>query len=270
MSKSQQKIARYLITHSDAAPFLTASKLAHIIGVGEATMVRFAVFLGYSGYPDMQRHLQEALKRQWTTVERLQMTSEADGNNKKEDVATEVLKDDMSNIQSTLEHLNPEDFKHAVEAIIEAENIYIIAYRSAASLGNFLEFHLDLVLQNTELIVQADGISEHLIGITNRDLVIGIGFTRYTKRTVDVMKYAREKGAKTMCITDHILSPLIPFADIRLTAVSDINSYINSYAAPMSVINALITSVTRIEHSKVEKRLGDLEDLWEGFDVFHK
>jgi DNA-binding MurR/RpiR family transcriptional regulator len=268
MSKSQKKIARYLIAHPDAAPFLTASKLAKTVSVGEATIVRFAVFLGYQGYPDMQRHLQEALKRQWTTVERLQMTSAED--EEEENVAKEVLHDDIANIQATMQQLDSEQFSRAVQAIIEAENIYIIAYRSAASIGSFLEFYLDLVLQNTELIRQADGISEHLLGITERDLVIGVGFTRYTKRTVEVMKYAQEKGAVTMCLTDHMLSPLVPFSSIRLTAASDINSFINSFTAPFSVVNALITAVTRTDQAKVKKRLGELEELWDSFDVFHK
>lgn len=269
MSKSQQKIAKYMTNHSDAAPFLTASRLAHLVGVGEATVVRFAVFLGYQGYSDMQWHLQEALKRQWTTVEKLQMTSKEEPR-AKVDVATGVLHDDIANIQATLAQLDSTEFQKAVNAIVQAENIYIIAYRSAASLGFFLEFYLDLVLQNTELIVQADGISEHLLGITDHDLVIGMGFARYTKRTIEVMRYAQEKGARTMCLTDHILSPLVTYSDIRLTASTDINSFINSYTAPLSIINALITAVTRLEKGKVQHRLQDLEELWQGFHVFHK
>lgn len=269
LSKAQKKIARYLINHPDSAPFLTASKLAKLSAVGEATVVRFAVFIGYEGYPDLQRHLQEALKRQWTTVEKLQMTIE-DGAGEEETIAREILNDDIANLQATLQQLNVGQFKEAVQAIIKAENIYIIAYRSAVSLGSLLEFYLDLVLQNTELVRQADGISEHLLGITNRDLVIGIGFARYTKRTVDVMKYAQDKGAVTMCVTDHMLSPLIPHSDIRLTAASDINSFINSFSAPISIINALITAVTRSEHVKVKIRLQELEQLWDNFDIFYK
>lgn len=269
MSRAQKKIAQYLIEHPDSAPFLTASKLAKLAGVGEATVVRFAVFLGFNGYPDMQRHLQEALKKQMTTVEKLQLTSR-DGIGSEESIAMEVLHDDIANLRATMKQLNPEEFKKAVQAIINAEKIYIIAYRSAVSLGSFLEFYLDLVLQNTEMVRQADGISEQLLGMTERDLVIGIGFARYTKRTVEAMKYVKEKGAVTMCITDHLLSPLIPYCDIRLTAANDINSFINSFAAPISIINSLITAVTRHQHEKVRKRLEELEELWENFDVFYK
>ena len=268
MSKAQKKIASYIIDNPETAAFLTASKLAKNVGVGEATVIRFAVFLGYQGYPDFQWHLQEALKRKWTSAERFEKTTLSSG--QADSVWEEVLADDIRNIQTTLENMDHDDFQAAVDAIIQAKRIYIVAYRSAQSIGQFLEFYLDLVLQNTELIRQADGVSEHLLDIGKDDLVIGLGFSRYTKRTIDVLNYVRERGAKTLVITDHIMSPLAPLGDIQLFASVDINSFIDSFVAPLSVINALITAVTRSEQEKVKKRLEQLEGLWETFNVFHE
>ncbi|GEL07947.1 MurR/RpiR family transcriptional regulator [Salisediminibacterium halotolerans] len=267
MSKSHKKIAGYLIDNHETAPFLTASKLAKHAGVGEATVIRFAYQLGYAGYPDFQRHLQEALQRKMTSAEVLRRTTDED--NDAEDAVTEVLSDDMQNIDNTLKQINTQTFEAAVNEMIQAKRIYIIAYRSAASIGGFLEFYLDLVLQNTEMIHQADGVSEHLLDIDERDLVIGVGFSRYTKRTVEVMKYVKEKRAKTVVISDHMLSPLVPYGDYNLLASTEINSFIDSYAAPMSIAGALITALTRSEHKKIEKRLRELESLWETFDVFY-
>ncbi|MGO4888504.1 MurR/RpiR family transcriptional regulator [Anaerobacillus sp. MEB173] len=268
MSKSQKKIANYLVEHAETAPFLTASKLAKNAGVGEATVIRFAVFLNYKGYPDLQRHLQEALKRKWTSAEVFVRTT--DQNEETSNTFKEVLSDDVQNLKTTLKQIDPSLFQEAVEDIIKAKRIYIIAYRSAASLGLFLEFYLDLVLQNTERVRQADGVSEHLLDITEDDLVIGFGFARYTKRTVEALKYVKQKGAKTIVITDHLLSPLVPYGDKTLIAATEINSFIDSFTAPLSVVSALITAVTRSEHEKVESRLKDLEGLWENFDVFHE
>ncbi|MFS8651724.1 MAG: MurR/RpiR family transcriptional regulator [Caldibacillus sp.] len=268
MSKAQKKIASYIIDNPETAAFLTASKLAKNVGVGEATVIRFAVFLGYQGYPDFQWHLQEALKRKWTSAERFEKTTLSSG--QADSVWEEVLADDIRNIQTTLENMDHDDFQAAVDAIIQAKRIYIVAYRSAQSIGQFLEFYLDLVLQNTELIRQADGVSEHLLDIGKDDLVIGLGFSRYTKRTIDVLNYVRERGAKTLVITDHIMSPLAPLGDIQLFASVDINSFIDSFVAPLSIINALITAVTRSEQEKVKKRLEQLEGLWETFNVFHE
>lgn len=268
MSKSHKKIANYLIEHSDKAPFLTASKLAKHAGVGEATVIRFAVFLNYKGYPDLQRHLQEAIQRKWTSAEVFASTTDARETN--ENVIKEILYDDIQNLKMTLAQIDMDVFSEAVNDIRGAKRIYIIAYRSAASLGSFLEFYLDLVLQNTELIRQADGVSEHLLDIKSDDLIIGLGFSRYTKRTVDVLKYVKQREAKTIVITDHLMSPLVPYADRALVASTNINSFIDSLSAPFSIVSALITAVTRAEQVKVEKRLQELESLWESFNVFHE
>ncbi|WP_209121869.1 MurR/RpiR family transcriptional regulator [Alkalihalobacillus sp. BA299] len=268
MSKSQKKIANYIINNTETAPFLTASKLAKNVGVGEATVIRFAVFINYKGYPDLQRHLQEALKRKWTSAEVFMKTT--DEEDSPENSLKEILSDDIQNLKNTLHQISPEAFEQAVKEITRAKRIYIIAYRSATSLGMFLQFYLDLILQNTEMLNQADGMSEHLLDIEKDDLVIGFGFARYTKRTVEALKYVKQSGAKTIVITDHLMSPLVPYGDITLISSTEINSFIDSFAAPFSVISALITAVTRSEHVKVEKRLNQLEELWENFDVFYE
>ncbi|WP_096198954.1 MurR/RpiR family transcriptional regulator [Bacillus sp. FJAT-45350] len=268
MSKSQKKIASYLINNTETAPFLTASKLAKNVGVGEATVIRFAVFLDYKGYPDLQRHLQEALKRKWTSAEVFARTTDA--TDVPESALKEILSDDIQNLKTTLQQIEPEVFQQAVQDIVKAKRIYIIAYRSATSLGLFLEFYLDLVLQNTEMVRKADGVSEHLLDLTEEDLVIGFGFARYTKRTVEVMKYAKQRGAKTLVITDHLMSPLVPYGNRTLLAATEINSFIDSFSAPLSIVSALITAVTRSEQNKVETRLNQLEDLWDNFGVFHE
>lgn len=267
MSKSHKKIANYLIEHHETAPFLTASKLAKNVKVGEATVIRFAFFLNYRGYPDLQRHLQEALQRKMTSAEVLARTTDED--NFTENVVREVLGDDIQNMKQTLNQVDTAVFEQVVNEMIKAKRIYIIAYRSATSIGTFLEFYLDLILQNTEMIHQADGVSEHLLDITKDDLVIGLGFSRYTRRTVEVLKYVKQSDAKTVVITDHLLSPLVPYGDYKLVATTEINSFIDSFAAPMSIASALITALTRAEHVKVEKRLKELEGLWETFDVFY-
>lgn len=267
MSKSHRKIANYLIEHHETAPFLTASRLAKNVEVGEATVIRFAFFLNFKGYPDLQRHLQEALQRKMTSAEVLARTTDADNNT--ENVVSEILSDDIHNLKETLNQVDSAVFEKVVNEMIGAERIYIIAYRSAASIGGFLEFYLDLVLQNTEMIQQADGVSEHLLDISENDLVIGLGFSRYTKRTVEALKYVKQRNAKTVVITDHLLSPLVPYGDYKMVAATEINSFIDSFAAPMSIASALITALTRSEHKQVEKRLKELEGLWETFDVFY-
>ncbi|PRO64862.1 MurR/RpiR family transcriptional regulator [Alkalicoccus urumqiensis] len=266
LSKSHKKIAAYLLENRERAPFLTASRLAENVKVGEATVIRFASVLGYKGYPDLQRHLQEEIQSRLTSAEVLKRTTgDYPG---PQPVIKEILRDDRHNLSTTEGQIDSDDFNAVIADLADAERIYIVAYRSAASVGKYLEFYLDLILQNTELIQEADGVSEHLLDISPNDVVIGLGFARYTKRTVEVMKYVQSKGANTIVITDHLLSPLYPYGNRQLITSTEVNSFIDSFAAPMSVAAAIITALTRSRKEKVTKRLEELEELWETFDVF--
>lgn len=267
MSKSQRKIAKYVLNHMDAVPFFTVGRLAKVTDVSEATVVRFATFLGFSGYSEWQKAMQESVKRQLTTVERLQLT---DGiYEKKEQVIFEMFQEEITRMQTMVDQFRIEDFHAAVEAIIAADRIFIIANRSAVSLGAFMEFYFDLILENSELIRNPHGISEKLFRINERDVVIGLSFSRYTKNTIEAVSFARDRGSTVIAITDHLMSPLIPYANISLTAPSEMSSFIDSFVAPLALINALITEIGRKKRVEVEQHLASLEQVWERFHIFH-
>ncbi|GAB7387069.1 MurR/RpiR family transcriptional regulator [Bacillaceae bacterium] len=268
MSKSQRKIARYVLNHMHSVPFYTVGKLAKKAGVSEATVVRFATFLGFKGYPQFQQALQESFKRQLTTVERLQIS---EGVYEEEEKAIyAIFHDDIARIRSMAEKLDADAFHEAVNLIVQASRIFIIANRSAVSLGTFLEFYLDMMLENTELIRNPYGISEKLFRINENDVVIGLSFARYTRNTIDAVSFAKDRGTKVIAITDTPLSPLIPYADVFLTAPSEMPSFIDSFVAPLSLLNALLTAVGRRKRKEIEQHLQDLEEVWERFGIFHR
>ncbi|MBA4538564.1 MurR/RpiR family transcriptional regulator [Bacillus aquiflavi] len=266
MSKSQRKIAKYVLSNTESVPFFTVGKLAKMAGVSEATVVRFATFLGFSGYSKWQKAMQESVKRQLTTVERLQLSDDV---YEKEDKAIyEMFHEEIERIQTMADQFNAAAFDEAVQSIIKAERIFIIANRSAVSLGAFLEFYFDLMFQNTELIRNPHGISEKLFRLNKNDVVIGLSFARYTQNTIEAVSFAKDRGTKVIAITDHLLSPLIPFADVALTAPSEMPSFIDSFVAPLSLINALITAVGRKKRTEIEQHLENLEEVWERFHIF--
>lgn len=267
MSKSQRKIAKYVLSNTESVPFFTVGKLAKMAEVSEATVVRFASFLGYSGYPEWQRAMQESVKRQLTTVERLKISDDVYDS---EDMAIyEMFQEEMNRIQMMRDKFDMKAFHEAVDAILGAKRIYIIANRSAVSLGTFLEFYLDLLFQNTELIRNPHGISEKMFRLNEEDVVIGLSFARYTKNTIEAVSFAKDHGSKVIAITDHILSPLVPYADISLFAPSEMPSYIDSFVAPISLINALLTALGKRKRGEVEKHLNHLEEVWERFQIFY-
>lgn len=264
-SNLQKLVAEYLVNNYDKAAFMTATRISAAVGVSESTISRFACALGYEGFPQLQRALQDMVKNKLTTVDRLQMAIE----NQDGHILGKVLNSDINNIKITLEEISREDFDRAISLILSARNIFIISLRSTTALGEFLHFYLHLLLKNCRIISGAGILVEQLITLKPGDLVIGISFPRYTRETVEGMKYAKKSGAKTLAITDNMLSPLAKFADLTLTAQSNMISFIDSFVAPLSLINALIAGVGDKQAPRTQETLKQLEEIWKTFSVYH-
>jgi DNA-binding MurR/RpiR family transcriptional regulator len=267
LSKGQKLIAEFILKQYDKAAFMTASKLGASVGVSESTVVRFANELGYEGYPELQKSLQDIVKVKLTTVQRLEMTNNLVNT---ENTLKGVLKADMENIRATLEKINEQTFEQIIDAIFKARNIYIIGLRSSNTLANFLAFYLNLFLDNVRSIHQGySDIFEQMIKLNEEDLVIGIGFPRYSQKTIEALDFAKSRGAKVSVITDSLLSPLAARADYSLIAQSNMASFVDSLVAPLSVINAVIVSVGMRKKDQVGEIFNTLEEIWKKHDIFN-
>ncbi|SNX55418.1 transcriptional regulator, RpiR family [Thermoanaerobacterium sp. RBIITD] len=265
LSKSQKIIAEYIINHYDKAAFMTAAKLGSSINISESTVVRFANTLGYDGYPELQSALQELIKNKLTTVQRLEMTDETD----EISILNNVLKSDIENIRETIEELDKNSFKKVVDSIFQAKKIYIIGFRSSTAIAEYLGFYLNLILENVTVV--KPGISdvfEQMLRVSSDDLVIGIGFPRYSKRTIEVLKYAKSQKAKIVTITDSLISPLTTVADEVLLSKSNMASFVDSLVAPLSLVNALIVSVGIKEKEKITDTFEKLESIWDEYGIY--
>jgi len=267
MSKSQHIIADYILENPHSIPFLTGAKLAELTGVSEATIVRFASFLGFAGYNEMQQQLAASIERRLNTVERLAMSRSEYTETEK--VIYDHFNEDIKNIQTTMEQLNIEDFERAATYILEAKRIYIIANRSAYSLGTFLQYYFNIIFDKSQLIHTTESAFDHIHDVNENDVVLGISYARYTKSTLDVVSYAKQKGAKIIALTDNLTSPITAYANISLFASSDMKSFLDSFVAPLSVINTLIAYIGNKQREDTEKRLESFEQLWDQYDVFY-
>lgn len=266
LSKGQKLIAEYILKNYDKAAFMTAARLGISVGVSESTVVRFANELGFSGYPKLQKALQELIKNKLTTVQRLELSNDyvSEGYALKG-----VLKADMENIRATLEKINYNTFEDVVNKIFEAKRIYIIGLRSSTALAEFLGFYLNVVLKNVRTVSYGiSDIFEQMINAGEGDLVIGIGFPRYAARTIDALNFAKDRGAEVVAITDSLLSPLASKADHTLIAQSNMASFVDSLVAPLSVINALIIAVGMREKENIADTFGSLEQIWKEYNVY--
>lgn len=268
-SKSHKLIANYIKRHFEKAAFLTAAKLGETVGVSEATVVRFAVQLGYNGYPKLQKVLRELIKSQLTAAQRLEIS---DSNLDKNDIIKSVILSDIDKLKTTLAEVDRSAFTTIVEEILKAKKVYILGVRSSAPLAAFLAFYLNLILDDVKL-VHTNSFSEmfeQLINIKKGDIALSISFPRYSKRTIRATEFIKKQGAITVAMTDSIHSPLAKAADMHMLARSDMASFIDSLVAPLSLINALIVSIGKKRKSIVFDNLNKLEKIWDEYNVYQK
>lgn len=270
LSKGKRRLAEYIIAHYDKAAYMTASKLGAEVGVSESTVVRFADNLGYDGYPELQRMLQDTVRMRLTALQRIEVTNDrlSRGGN----MLDNVLASDEENIKYTAEHIDREAFDAAVNTLLSARQIYIMGVRSSSILAEFMNLYISLVFQNVKLIrtTSESDIFEQLMHIGNDDVLFAISFPRYSTRVVNAVKFAKSENAHVIALTDSISSPLTEYADATLTARSDIASFADSLVAPLSIINALIAAIGQRKQSEVADVFTRLEEIWDKYNTYQK
>lgn len=268
-SKGQKLIANYIVNHYDKAAYVTAAKLGEIVGVSESTVVRFAIELGFDGYPKLQKVLQELIKSKLTAVQRIEVSS----NRINEDnILKSVMQSDVDKIKITLEQIDHIAFNEIVESILSAKRIFILGVRSSATLASFLGFYFNLIFDNVRLVhtTSVSEMFEQIIRAQKGDVVIGISYPRYSKRTIKAMQFAKAQGAKTIALTDSPESPVAQCADLSLLARSDMASFVDSLVAPLSLINALIVAIGMRRKNEVYNTFERLEKIWDEYQVYEK
>lgn len=268
-SKGQKLIANYILEWYDKAAFMTAANLGKTVGVSESTVVRFAVELGYDGYPEMQRAMQEIIRNKLTAVQRMEVAKEQIGD---DHVLSKVLSMDIERIKRTIESSSEADFADTVETLVKANKIYIFGARSSSVLASFTAFYFNTLFPNVKQI-NADSITEimeQIMRIGPGDAILGISFPRYSTRTSKALQFAKSKGAEVIAITDSKDSPIVPFSNHILLARSDMASFVDSLVAPLSVINALIVAIGLKKKDELYKTFEDLEKIWDEYDIYHK
>lgn len=260
-SKGQKRIAQYILEHYDEAAFMTAFRLGETVGVSESTVVRFAAELGFDGYPELQKAIQELVRSKLNSIQRIEVTRARMAD---DEVLDHILSYDMANIRQTLDELPRDTFYNAVDAIIHARKVYIFGAGSCRSLANFTAYYLKMLLSDIHLVYTSSEmeILEEMFSINENDVFIGLSFPRYSSKAVKTLHFANSRNAKIVAITDSQLSPIAPYADYLLLAHSDMATIVDSLVAPLSIINALIVAVAVKTLDQNREKLNELENLW--------
>lgn len=268
-SKGQLRIAAFIEQNFDKAAFMTAAKLGETTGVSESTVVRFASELGFDGYPEMRLALQEMIRNRLTSVQRMEVAKTVIGTR---DALAASFHSDIEKLRLTLENVDRKSFDLAVAKILSAKRIFILGTRTSAALSMFMGYYFNLMFENVRVLYESSNseIFEQILRISPEDVLIGISFPRYSKRTIKAVRYAKSSGATVIGITDASTSPLAKLADITLLAKSDMVSFVDSLVAPLSLINALIAAVGNEAHDQLFNTFGNLERVWEEYEVYEK
>lgn len=268
-SKGQRKIAKYITANYDKAAFMTAGKLGKAANVSESTVVRFAADLGYDGYPEMKKALQELIKNRLTTVQRIEVSKDM---MEKGDILDNILSSDIDKIRYTLEEIDKQAFETAVEKIVSARKIFVIGLRSSSYLAGFLGFYLNLLFDDVRVVNSsaASEIYEQIQHISQDDVCIAISFPRYSRRTITAIQFARDMGAHVIGITDTGSSLVAKNSDTKLYVRSEMLSFLDSLVAPLSLINALIVAAAEKSNIDLSAKFQQLEKMWAEYEVYEK
>lgn len=266
MSRSQKKIAGFIVDHYEEAVFMTAAQIASNLQVSESTVVRFASGIGYCGYPEFQRALEECVKGKMGRTHRMDARYR---NSSQEDILTTVMNADIRKLKETLAEVDSAAFGVAVDTILKAKTVYLMGLRSCGPLAGFLAFYLNMIRGNVVLL-SSNSLSEtfeQMLRISKRDCFIGISFPRYSMRTLKAMEFANDRNAKVIAITDSVNSPMNLYSSCNLFARSDMVSIADSLVAPLSLINALVVALCMKIPQDVKKNLDMLEETWNNYQV---
>lgn len=268
-SKGQRLIAQYIMQAYDKAAFMTANRLGKTVGVSESTVVRFAVDLGFDGYPSMQKAMQEMVLNRLTSVQRIEVANDRLGD---QDVISMVIHSDIEKLRQTGDTISRESFSDSVNAILQAKRVFILGVRSAAPLANFLGYYLNYMFNNVHVITGCgtSEMFEKIVGVNPQDAVVAFSFPRYSSATTKGAEYCRSTGATVIGITDNKESPLGRCCDHVLIAKSDMMSLVDSLVAPLSIVNALIVAIASKREKELARTFSTLERIWDQYNVYEK
>ncbi len=266
-SKGQKRIAAYILENYDKAAFMTASRLGSLAGVSESTVVRFAFELGYDGYPSMQRALQEMIRSRLTSTQRIQAAEDIFSG---QDVLPAVIQSDIDKLRLMSSQANQSEFDRVVDKLMGCRHIYIFGVRSSSFVAGYLNFYMHLLRENVTLVQSsaAGEIFEQLLRIGPGDVMLAISFPRYSKVTINTVKFARDRGASVVAITDNASSPIYQLSDAALLAPCEMISFVDSMVAPLSLMNALVVTISNRVEKDISTTFSELETIWNEYGVF--
>lgn len=268
LTSAQRSIADYILKNSSEAAFLTINQLAKRVNTSTTTIMRLTSNLGYSGYSEFQKGLQQLLRDRTAPPNRLEDNLKNVGS---DDLWGKTIDHHLDHIQQVRNQLSKNQLDEVVNQILSSHQIFCTSVRSGLPVGQYLTHGLNRTMGNCKLVL-ADTVDwvDEVISMQSGDLIIAASFPRYARRIIDFIKAAKLRDVKVVAITDSYSAPIVEYADIVLLCDSKSLAFHNSPIAAMVVVDYLINATAISQSAKTKQRLDDVNNVLTSMNYHYK
>ena len=261
LPRNHKKIADYFIDNFDRIPFLNVQDIAKSTGTSVASVVRFAQRVGFEGFSEIRDAIAETFQNQ---INNKVIFPLFDQNRVDEDLLTEVANVDIANINNTLNIIERKTFDYVINRILKADRVFTAGLGISYLLAEILGYQLTQVgIDSTVLKHTHTVFHEQVLFMNKKDLLIVFSFPPYSKETVEVSAFAKEKGIDVIAITNKQASPVTFHTKANLIVKSENMLFTNSFAAISVLINAIATACALKKKGRAQKILKETEEIME-------
>lgn len=261
----QQRIAKVLLTDPEGTAFRTIAETAHVAGVHQSSLVRFATSLGFPGYPALVKLCREQLAEQAHLVRRFELAEQHGA----AELFAAAVEHDQQNLARTYARIEPAEWDRAVTMLAEAPRVHIMGLRKCLSVAQIMSYLLHMVRPGVRHVVPVTGgLVDELRDLERDDVFVAISIRRYTADTVRAMQYASEHGLSTIALTDDAASPLAAAADATFFVDTTGVTILRSLSAFVSLVQTLSTAVALKKGARTRAELRQDEALLDAFDIY--
>jgi DNA-binding MurR/RpiR family transcriptional regulator len=267
LTPNQQRLARQLLSDPEGCAFMTISELAKTVGVNESTVVRFSTALGLDGYPALVRLCQERLREQAQLIRRFDALEQLSGTGT--DLLEGTVALDQANIARTFARVQQADWDRAVRALADGRVVYVMGLRKTHTVAYLLSYLLQIVRDDVECLVLGPGtLPDRLRRLGPGDTFVAAGIYRYSREVVRSLRFARERGATTIALTDNPSSPLARYAEVAFYCDTAGVSILRSLTALVSLAQTLVAGVAARLGTTTRSALLLEEEVLREFQVY--
>ncbi len=260
---AQERVAQLVLRDPSQVAFMNAKQLGEAADVSEASIVRFACSIGFAGYREMRASTQRVVSHQLTLTRRYLDRTRPGG-----DIVHAVVQANINNIQTLAASLSAADVERAAKKIAQARRCYVVGFRAAAGLALVASSAISQLCHNcVQLSFESGETIDLLVGAGPRDVLLAIGFRRYSHRTLQIARFLHQRGAFVIAVTDSVLSPLKDSARIMLAAEVESPIFPYSLVAPHCVIDSLVLALSHHMGTAAAGLLKDWEDTYRRFGL---